>query len=425
MSRRRDGLFATLGSVLTRVRQAARRAHHSRTASGGGAPSRRQRVVIAGAGFGGLFAAKRLRAAPVAVTVVDRNTYHLFQPLIYQVATGILSEGTIAPPIRDVLRHQRNARVMLGDVVDVDLDARRVTTRLLGHESTVPYDTVIVAAGAQQSYFGHDEFAVEAPGLKTIDDALEVRGRIFGAFELAELEPDPERRRMLTTFVIVGAGATGVETAGQVAELSRKSLRSNFRRVNPAESRILLLDGASRVLGGFDQSLGDAVTDHLRGLGVEIQLGAMVVGVDQEGVDLQTSDGETRRIDAATKVWAAGVQASPLGALLAERSGATLTRTGQVQVEPDCTLPGHPEVFVVGDLMALDELPGLAEVAMQSGRHVAATIVRRLDGDTSARPFRYVDLGSLAAVSRGYAVGQRGRARSPASPVGSCGSSST
>ena len=411
-SRRRDGPFAPLGPVLTRLQQAARRPHHSHAASGGGAPSRRHRVVIVGAGFGGLFAAKRLRGAPVAVTVVDRNTYHLFQPLMYQVATGILSEGTIAPPIRDILRHQRNTRVILGDVVDVDLDARTVTTRLLGRESTVPYDSLIVAAGAQQSYFGHDEFAVEAPGLKTIDDALEVRGRIFGAFELAELEPDAERRRMLTTFVIVGAGPTGVEMAGQIAELSRTSLRSNFRRVDPAtETRILLLDGAPRILRGFDRTLSDAVANHLRTLGVEIQLGAMVVGVDQEGVEVQVSDGETRRVKAATKVWAAGVQASPLGSLLARRSGATLTRSGQVLVERDCTLPGHPEVFVVGDLMALDKLPGLAEVAMQSGRHAAATIARRLDGDRSARPFRYVDLGSLAAVSRGYAVGQRGGIR--------------
>jgi NADH:ubiquinone reductase (H+-translocating) len=372
-------------------------------------PGSPHRVVVVGAGFGGLFAAKRLRRAPVEVTVVDRTTHHLFQPLLYQVATGILSTGEIAPPIRDVLRHQRNATVEMAEVVDVDLDARTVTARQIDRESRIPYDSLIVATGATQSYFGHDAFSAYAPGLKTVDDALELRGRIFGAFERAETEPDPERRQRWLTFVVVGAGPAGVEMAGQIAELSRESLRSNFRRIDPAAARILLLDGAPRILGAFAESLSEKAAGELRRLGVEIELGALVTGVDDEGVEVRNAAGEAHRIPAMTKVWAAGVEASPLGALLARGSGAELTRTGQVRVLPDCTLPGHPEVFVVGDLMALDALPGLAEVAMQAGRHAASEIVRRLEGDASPRPFRYVDLGSLAAVSRYYAVGQRGR----------------
>ena len=376
----------------------------------GGHASRVHRVVIVGAGFGGLFAAKRLKDEPVDVTVVDRNVYHLFQPLLYQVATGILSEGAVAPAIRDVLRKQRNTRVVLGEVVDVDLHGRTVTYTMPDGDAQLPYDSLIVASGSQQSYFGHDEFAVHAPGLKSIDDALEVRGRVFGAFELAELEQDPERRRQLMTFVVVGAGPTGVELAGQIGELSRHSLRSNYRRIDPADARILLLDGAPRMLGGFAESLARRAADQLRRFGVEIELNAMVVGVDEDGVDVRGGDGATRRIPAATKIWSAGVQASPLGRLLAEQSGAAVTRTGQVQVEADCTLPGHPEVFVVGDLMSLDDLPGLAEVAMQSGLHAAGEIVRRLAGEAPRR-FRYLDLGSLAAISRWFAIGQRGRIR--------------
>jgi NADH dehydrogenase len=367
-------------------------------------------VVIVGAGFGGLFAAKRLKHAPVDVTVVDRNAYHLFQPLLYQVATGILSEGQVAPAIREVLRKQRNTSVVLGEVVGIDLGERTVTHRLLDEEAQLSYDSLIVAAGSSQSYFGHDELAVHAPGLKSIDDALEVRGRIFGAFELAEVEEDPERQRQLLTFVLVGAGPTGVEMAGQIAELSRHSLRSNFRRIDPADARIVLLDGAPRMLGGFSETLAAKAADRLRRLGVEIELNAMVVGVDADGVDVKGGDGETRRIPAVTKVWSAGVQASPLGRLLAEASGATLNRRGQVEVEPDCTLPGHPEVFVVGDLMSLDGLPGLAEVAMQSGLHAAGEIGRRLAGEAPRR-FRYVDLGTLAAISRWYAIGERGPIR--------------
>jgi NADH dehydrogenase len=371
--------------------------------------SARHRVVVVGSGFGGLFATRRLRGAPVDVTVVDRTTHHLFQPLLYQVATGILSEGDVAPAIRDVLRRQRNARVLLGEVVDVDLEARTVTSRALDVETVLPYDSLIVATGSAPSYFGQDEFAVHAPGLKSIDDALEVRGRILGAFEMAELEPDPERRAVWLTFALIGAGPTGVEMAGQIAELSRHTLRDDYRHIDPAHARIVLLDGAPQILAGFDESLSERAADHLRSMGVEIQTGAMVVGVDEDGIDVQGEDGETRRLPAMTKVWSAGVQGSALGRLLAERSGAPLTRRGQVEVLPDCTLPGHPEVFVVGDLMALDSLPGLAEVALQSGLHAASQTLRRLDGDSTPRRFRYRDLGTLAAVSRFFAIGQRGR----------------
>jgi NADH:ubiquinone reductase (H+-translocating) len=361
------------------------------------------RVVIVGCGFAGLFAAKALRRAPVEVVVVDRSNHHLFQPLLYQVATGVLSEGDIAPPIRDVLRHQRNASVVLGEVSDVDVAARQLTIDTLGSTTTLPYDSLIVATGASQSYFGHDEYALHAPGMKTIDDALELRGRIFGAFEIAELEPDDDARRPWLTFAIVGAGPTGVELAGQIAELSRRALRANFRRFDPKTARIVLLDAADTVLPPYSKRLRRRAHRDLERLGVEIRLGARVVGVDAAGLDI-----EGGRIEARTKIWAAGVQASPLGRLLAERAGATVDRAGRVDVQPDCSLPGHPELFVVGDLMALDDLPGLAEVAMQSGHHAGSTIADRLRGD-GTRPFRYVDLGTMATIARFRAVVSFGR----------------
>lgn len=373
------------------------------------------RVVVIGSGFAGLFATRRLRHAPVDITVIDRTTHHLFQPLLYQVATGILSEGDVAPAIRDVLRRQDNARVLLGEVFDIDLEARTVTSRMLDDQTTVSYDTLIVATGAAQSYFGHDEFARHAPGLKSIDDALEVRGRIFGAFEMAELETDPGRREAWLTFALVGAGPTGVEMAGQIAELSRQSLRGRYTNIDTTSARILLLDGAPRILPAFDERLSKRVADHLRGMGVEIHTGATVVDVDDDSVEIQHQSGDRSRVATKTKVWTAGVQASSLGRLLAEKTGAELTKSGQVKVLPDCTLPGHPEVFVVGDLMSLNSLPGLAEVAIQSGLHAAAVIKRRLAGDltrdATQERFRYIDLGTLAAISRYYAVGQRGRAQ--------------
>jgi NADH:quinone reductase (non-electrogenic) len=368
------------------------------------------RVVIVGGGFGGLAAAKALRRVPVDVTVVDRQAHHLFQPLLYQVATGVLSEGNVAPPLRDVLRNQRNAQVVLAEVGAVDLERRTVTCRLLDRTFEIAYDSLILAAGAAQSYFGHEEFAAHAPGMKTIDDALEVRGRIFGAFEVAELEEDAERRSAWLTFVVVGAGPTGVEMAGQIAELSRYSLPSNFRRIDTAAARIVLLDAAPRILSTFDERLARRAASKLERMGVEIKTGTRVTGMDAAGVELTTSSG-VERLAAMTKIWSAGVQASSLGEMLAAQAAVEPTRNGRVRVEVDCTLPGHPEVFVVGDLMSLDGLPGLAEVAMQSGRHAAAEIRRRLDGVAEPRPFRYRDLGSLAAVSRYYAVGERKRVR--------------
>jgi NADH dehydrogenase len=361
------------------------------------------RVVIVGCGFAGLFAARALRRSPVEVVVVDRTNHHLFQPLLYQVATGVLSEGDIAPPIRDVLRRQRNARVVLGEVVDVDVDERELTIDTMGRETKLSYDSLIVATGASQSYFGHDEFARDAPGMKTIDDALELRGRIFGAFEMAELEPDDAARDAWLTFAIVGAGPTGVELAGQIAELSRRALGDNFRRFDPAATRIVLLDALDTVLPSFPQRLRRRAQRDLERLGVEVRLGSRVVGVDETGLDL-----EGGRIEAHTKIWAAGVQASPLGRLLAERAGATADRSGRVAVQQDCSLTGHPEVFVVGDLMALDGLPGLAEVAMQSGHHAARTIVRGLRGK-APEPFRYRDLGTMATIARFRAVVTVGR----------------
>ena len=373
--------------------------------------SRPHRVAIVGGGFGGLTAAKCLRRAAVDVTLIDRTNHHLFQPLLYQLATGILSEGDIAPPLREVLRDQRNASVVLGEVVAIDLDTRRLTVETLDRRSEIDYDSLIVATGASQSYFGHPEFAHDAPGIKTIDDALELRGRILGAFELAEREPDPVLRRRLLTFVVVGAGPTGVELAGQLAELSRHTLRHNFRRIDPSEARIVLLDAAPTILGSFPESLRRRAMQDLLDLGVEVYLGTTVTHVDERGIATNATDTSLRRIEAATKIWAAGVQASPLGRLLAAAAGADLDRAGRVKVEDDCTLPGHPEVFVIGDLMNLGDLPGVSQVAVQSGRHAADTIRRRLEGDPTRRPFRYRNFGTMATISRFRALAAIGRVR--------------
>jgi NADH dehydrogenase len=371
----------------------------------------RHRVVIVGGGFGGLSAAKVLRRADVDVTVIDRTNHHLIQPLLCQVATGILSERNIAPPIRDILRHQRNTRVILGQVVGIDLDARRVTAETGNLRSEIAYDSLIVAAGASQSYFGHPEFARDAPGMKTIDHALELRSRIFGAFEMAERETDPAARRRRLTFVIVGAGPTGVELAGQLVELSRRSMRGNFRRIDPAEARVVLLGAAPTILPRFPETLRERAARDLRAMGVEIHVGTVVTGVDDQGINTNSTESQVRRIDAATKIWAAGVQASRLGAILADESGVELDPVGRVKVEADCTLPGHPEVFVVGDLMSLDALPGVTQVAMQSGSHAAQTIVRRLAGDHTLRRFRYSDSGTIAIIARLRAVAMVGPLR--------------
>jgi NADH:quinone reductase (non-electrogenic) len=374
-----------------------------------GTLDRRHRVAIVGAGFGGLFAARALRRADVEVTVIDRTNHHLFQPLLYQVATGILSEGEIAPPIRDILRRQPNARVLLGEVVDIDISARRLVVDALDRRGAIPYDSLIVAAGASQSYFGHPEFAVDAPGMKTIDHALELRGRIFGAFELAEHEGDPVARRHWLTFVVVGAGPTGVELAGQLAELSRRSLRRNFRHIDPADARVLLLDAGPTILPAFPEALRERAMRDLNAIGIEIHVGTAVTHVDERGLETNSAVPELRRIEAATKIWAAGVQASPLGRLLTQKTGAEVDRAGRVKVEPDLTIPGHPELFVVGDLMSFDGLPGVAQVAIQSGQHAARTIARRVAGDTERRPFQYRDLGTMATISRFRALAVVGR----------------
>jgi NADH dehydrogenase len=361
------------------------------------------RVVIVGGGFGGLFAARRLRRGPVRVTLVDRHNHHLFQPLLYQVATGILSEGEIAPPIRNVLRRQRNVEVELALVMGFDLEARTVTaTRVDGGLIELPYDSLIVAAGAGGSYFGHDEFSRWAPGMKTINDALELRGRIFGAFEMAELEQDPDERRAWLTFVVIGGGPTGVEIAGQIAELSRRVLKNDFREIDSRDARILLFDGGEAVLATFGDRLSGKAARGLERLGIELHMSSIVTDVDRDGVVVKSRD-EERRIGTRTKVWAAGVEASPLARMLGEATGAEVDRAGQVSVLPDCTLPGHPEVFAIGDMMSLDELPGVAEVAMQQGLHASSTILHRLRGE-EARPFRYRDLGSMATISRFRAV---------------------
>jgi NADH dehydrogenase len=371
----------------------------------------RPRVVIIGSGFGGLFAAQALRREPVEVTVIGKTTHHLFQPLLYQVATGILSEGEIAPPTREILRRQENARVVLGEVTDIDLAARTVTSTVLGRTTVHPYDELIVAAGAGQSYFGNDRFAEFAPGMKSIDDALELRGRIFGAFELAELAEDQDEIDRLLTFVVVGAGPTGVEMAGQIAELARRTLRRDFRRIDPTTARVVLLDAAPAVLPSFGEKLGDRARRQLNLTGVEVQLGAMVTDVDADGIEIKDADGQVRRINAATKIWAAGVQASPLGRMLGEQSGAEVDRAGRVSVLPDLTLPGHPEVHVVGDMMALNRLPGVAQVAIQGGRYAAEAIKRRIAGKSPKGPFQYHDKGSMATISRFHAVVDLGKVK--------------
>jgi NADH dehydrogenase len=317
-------------------------------------------------------------AAPVDVTIVDRTNHHLFQPLLYQVATGILSEGDIAPPTRDILRKFENTRVLLGEVVEMDTRNRELTLDSAGRRSCIPYDSLIVAAGAGASYFGHDEFA--------------------------ELEAEVALRESWLTFAVVGAGPTGVELAGQVAEMSRRALALNFRTFDPSSAKVVLVEAGDRVLASFPESLQRRALRDLERLGVEVRLKTTVTGVDARGLDVTDPDGRAERIHAYTKIWAAGVKASPLGAMLGEQTGAEVDRAGRLAVEPDCTVPGHPEIFVIGDLMSLDQLPGVAEVAMQSGAHAAHTINRRLKGDTDRRPFRYRDLGTMATIARFRAV---------------------
>jgi NADH dehydrogenase len=370
----------------------------------------RPQVVIVGSGFGGLFAAKALRRAPVDVTLVSRTNQHLFQPLLYQVATGILSDGEIAPATRQVLRRQHNARVLLGEVTHIDLAARTVSSDLFGETTATRFDYLVVAAGTTENYFGNDQFAEYAPGMKTIEDALELRACIFGAFELAEAATDPDEADRLMTFVVIGAGPTGVEMSGQISELARRTLPGDYRSIDPRAAHIILLDAAPAVLPSFGTRLGRKAAGQLGKMGVEVQLGAKVVGVDEAGLEVEDSEGR-RHISSLCKIWAAGVAASPLGAQLAEQSGAGLDRAGRVKVQDDLTLPGHPEVFVVGDMISLRGLPGVAQVAIQGGRYAADQIARACTGKPAAGPFRYRDKGSMAAVSRSYAVASIGRLR--------------
>ena len=364
-------------------------------------------MVIIGCGFGGLFAARALKRAPVRITIIDRTNHHTFQPLLYQVATGILSEGQIAPAIRDVLRNYPSLRVILGEVEDIDVEAREVHVDEFGKPLTIGYDSLIVAGGASSSYFGHDQFRDASCAMKTLDDALALRGNIFGAFELAEAEPDPAARRRLMTFVVVGGGPTGVEMAGQLRELSRRALRRNYRMIHPVDSRVVLVEGLDQLVGSMGNYLSRMTARDLTRMGVEIHLKTLVTDLSDEGVEITKRDGSTEWIPAATKIWAAGTRAAGLGAIVAGAAGAETDKAGRVVVSPDCSLPAHPEVFVVGDLMALHDLPGVAEVAIQSGVHAARTIVRRVEGKPT-KPFRYRDLGTLAVISRFTAVAKIG-----------------
>lgn len=361
--------------------------------------STRPRIVIVGAGFGGLEAARALRHAPVQVTVIDQTNHHVFQPLLYQVATAELSPADISAPIRSVLRHQRNAEVLLGTVTGIDV-ARRVVQ--VGRHET-PYDTLVVATGAGQSYFGHQEWARYAPGLKTIDDATAIRQGILLAFEAAEMERDPDAQRALMTFVVVGGGPTGVELAGAIAELARNALRADFRHIDPASAQVVLVEALDRILPTFSPRLAQRAARMLARLGVTVRTLAPVEQVDDDGVVIAG-----HRLPARTVIWAAGVHASSAGAWL----GATTDRAGRVVVGSDLSVPDHPETFVIGDTASAQQdgkpLPGVAAVAKQQGRYVARVIAARATGSPRPRPFRYHDRGSLATIGRTYAVGAFG-----------------
>jgi NADH dehydrogenase len=368
-------------------------------------------VVIIGGGFGGLYAVRTLKKAPVRVTLVDRRNFHLFQPLLYQVATGILGPGEITAPLRHILRKQKNAAVLLGEVVDFDPESRRVILA----DGVIDYDTLVVAAGMKNHYYGHDAWEKIAPGLKSIEDSAWIRQKIFFAFEVAEREPDPEKRRAWLTFVIVGSGPTGVELTGMVAEIARESLKEDFRSIHPEESEIILVDAADRVLPAFPPELSEQAKATLHDLGVLVRTGVKVTVIDAQGIALEGPSGK-ERIAANTVLWAAGVAASPLGRMLADKAGAQVDRMGRVMVDPDLTVPGHPEIFVIGDMAHLpgkdgNPLPGLAPVATQQGRYVARWIEKRLRGESPPDPFSYFDKGTMAVIGRHAAVANVGRFR--------------
>ena len=365
------------------------------------------RVVIVGGGFGGLAAAKALKHAPVHITLVDRTNHHLFQPLLYQVATSVLAPGQIASPIRGILRKQKNATVILGEVTGVNKDLRCIQVNSADRENVkISYDYLVLATGVRHSYFGHDEFEKFAPGLKGLADAVAIRNKILQAFEQAEAEEDPSRHRDLLTFVLVGAGPTGVEMAGAIAVLVRNTLRSEFRRIDPASARIVIMDMSPRVLGTFAEPLSQAAKHRLEALGVEVRLGQGVDQIDNEGV---IAAGQ--RIASKTVIWTAGVAPSPAGKWL----GAETDRAGRVRIQRDLTVAGHPEILVVGDTASLDQdgrpLPGVAQVAMQQGRYAGRLIRSRVAGAPAPRPFHYFDKGNMAVVGKGFAILQSGKFR--------------
>jgi NADH dehydrogenase len=367
--------------------------------------SGRRRVVIVGGGFGGLFAARALKRGNVSVTLIDRAQHHLFQPLLYQCATGILSEGKIAAPLRDVLKKHKYINCVLAEVVDFDTAGQRVIAQRIGGDRLeFGYDDLIVAAGVRQSYFGHDEYARWAPGMKTLSDALAIRRRVYGAFEMADTAITPEERRNWLTFALVGAGPTGVELAGQLREVATKTLRSEFRNIKPEDARVLLFDGGSAPLASFGPKLSQKADKTLQALGVEQHMGSIVTHIDQGWLQVRDQAGKETRYDVGTVLWTAGVEAPPVAEVLAGATGAKRDKAGRILVEKDLTIPGHPEISVVGDMMSLDRLPGVAEVAMQGGLYAARRIRHRASGAATEKPFRYHDLGSAAYISRGKAV---------------------
>jgi NADH:ubiquinone reductase (H+-translocating) len=363
------------------------------------------KVVVLGGGFGGLYAVKALKSAPVSITLIDQRNYHLFQPLMYQVATGSLSPGEITAPLRGVLRHQRNVRVLLGKAVDVDPAARRVT---LEDGARFEYDSLIVATGSQSSYFGNNQWQQWAPSLKTVEEALNVRHKILYAFEAAERSSQIEEREAWLTFVIVGAGTTGLELAGGLAEIARETLRHDFRSIHPPDARILLMEGSSRVLPTYPEDLSAKAEQQLERLGVQVRTNVRVIGIDRDGVDFLAGT-QVERLAAKTVLWAAGVAVSDFGKRLATRTGAETDRAGQIRVNADLTIPGYPEIYVVGDLAWAQRtdgtrLPGVAQVAMQGGAYAAEAIIQRLRGSRPLPPFRYFDKGDLAVIGRAAAV---------------------
>src|SRR5689334_952022 len=363
------------------------------------------RVVIVGGGFAGLFEARRLGRAPVQVTLIDRAEHHLFQPLLYQCATGILSEGKIAAPLRAILRDHRNVEFALAEVTGIDVGRRQVlATRPAGKTIEFGYDYLIVGAGVEQSYFGHDEFAMYAPGMKTIEDALVIRRRVFGAFEMAESATDPAERRHWLTFALVGAGPTGVELAGQIREVATKTLRTEYRHIDPTDARVLLFDGAGAPLASFGPKLSAKAARTLDRLGVEQHMHSIVTQIDATGLSVRAEDGSVTRYEAATVLWTAGVAAPSAATTIAQAAGAKQDRAGRIEVGPDLSVPGHPEIMVTGDVMSLNKLPGVAEVAMQTGLYAGRRIRHDIAGKPTGKPFRYYDLGSAAYLSRGRAV---------------------